>query len=96
MSDYAKRRRMMVDTQVRPADVTKFPIIDAMLTVPREAFVPRDRMEAAYMSENIAIGGSRDQPRDRQVGNLVGGRCGRLDFYTGQSHGNSPVLIIPF
>ncbi len=59
MSDYAKRRRMMVDTQVRPADVTKFPIIDAMLTVPREAFVPRDRMEAAYMSENIAIGGSR-------------------------------------
>ena len=59
MSDYAKRRRMMVDTQVRPADVTKFPIIDAMLTVPREAFVPRDRMEAAYMSENIAIGGNR-------------------------------------
>jgi len=59
MSDYAKRRRMMVDTQVRPADVTKFPIIDAMLTVPREAFVPRDRMEAAYVSENIAIGGNR-------------------------------------
>ncbi|MFZ5965065.1 protein-L-isoaspartate O-methyltransferase family protein [Thalassococcus sp. BH17M4-6] len=59
MSDYASRRRMMVDTQVRPSDVTKFPIIDAMLTVPREAFVPRDRTEAAYVSENIDIGGGR-------------------------------------
>ncbi|SNR25596.1 protein-L-isoaspartate O-methyltransferase family protein [Puniceibacterium sediminis] len=59
MSDYATRRRMMVDTQVRPSDVTKFPIIDAMLDVPREAFVPRDRAEAAYISENIDIGGGR-------------------------------------
>ncbi|MGY9045983.1 hypothetical protein P775_17405 [Puniceibacterium antarcticum] len=59
MSDYATRRRMMVDTQVRPSDVTKFPIIDAMLQVPREAFVPRDRAEAAYMSENVEIGAGR-------------------------------------
>ena len=34
MSDFAARRVMMVDTQVRPSDVTKFPIIDAMLSVP--------------------------------------------------------------
>mgnify|MGYP001221620621 CR=1 FL=1 len=27
MSDFAARRIMMVDTQVRPSDVTKFPII---------------------------------------------------------------------
>ncbi|KMK66113.1 protein-L-isoaspartate O-methyltransferase [Puniceibacterium sp. IMCC21224] len=59
MSDYASRRRMMVDTQVRPSDVTKFPIIDAMLAIPREVFVPRDRSEAAYASENVAIGGGR-------------------------------------
>jgi protein-L-isoaspartate(D-aspartate) O-methyltransferase len=59
MSDYASRRRMMVDTQVRPSDVTKFPIIDAMLDIPREAFVPRDRAEAAYVSENIDIGSGR-------------------------------------
>ncbi|MFW2587816.1 protein-L-isoaspartate O-methyltransferase family protein [Sagittula sp. SSi028] len=59
MSDFATRRRMMVDTQVRPSDVTEFPIIDAMLTVPREAFVPRDRIEAAYVSEHIDLGAGR-------------------------------------
>ena len=50
---------MMVDTQVRPSDVTKFPIIDAMLSVPRELFVPREQIEAAYISENISIGENR-------------------------------------
>lgn len=57
MTDFATRRRMMVDTQVRPSDVTEFPIIDAMLSVPREAFVPTDRIEAAYADELIALGG---------------------------------------
>ncbi len=57
MPDYAVRRTMMVDTQVRPSDVTKFPIIDAMLAVPREKFVPADKREAAYMGENINLGG---------------------------------------
>lgn len=51
MTDYATRRTMMVDTQIRPSDVTKFPIIDAMLSVPRENFVPRDLREAAYVGE---------------------------------------------
>jgi protein-L-isoaspartate(D-aspartate) O-methyltransferase len=50
---------MMVDTQVRPSDVTKFPIIDAMLSVPREAFVPSTMREAAYVGENLDIGGGR-------------------------------------
>ncbi|WP_435312796.1 protein-L-isoaspartate O-methyltransferase family protein [Primorskyibacter sedentarius] len=59
MPDYATRRTLMVDTQIRPSDVTKFPIIDAMLSVPREAFVPRDKREAAYMGENIELGGGR-------------------------------------
>ena len=45
----------MVDTQVRPSDVTKFPIIDAMLAVPREAYVPDNKREAAYMGENLML-----------------------------------------
>lgn len=57
MADYDSRRRMMVDTQVRPSDVTKFPIIEAMLHVPREAFVPPALREAAYVGENLDIGG---------------------------------------
>ena len=59
MPDYAARRTMMVDTQVRPSDVTKFPIIDAMLSVPREAFVPHNLREAAYMGENVDLGAGR-------------------------------------
>ena len=59
MTDYAARRTMMVDTQVRPADVTKFPIINAMLSVPREAFVPDHLREAAYMGDNVDLGANR-------------------------------------
>lgn len=59
MSDFATRRRMMVDTQVRPSDVTKFPIIDALLSVPREEYVPADKREAAYVDGNLDLGGGR-------------------------------------
>ena len=55
MTNFATRRRMMVDTQVRPSDVTEFPIIEAMLTIPREAFVPREKIEAAYASEHVEL-----------------------------------------
>lgn len=59
MPDYAARRRMMVDTQVRPSDVTKFPIIQAMLDVPRDAFVPKALRDAAYAGTNLDIGSRR-------------------------------------
>jgi protein-L-isoaspartate(D-aspartate) O-methyltransferase len=59
MTDFTERRVMMVDTQVRPSDVTKFPIIDAMLIVPRELYLPDDKREAAYVGENVAIGPHR-------------------------------------
>lgn len=59
MADYAQRRTTMVDTQVRPSDVTKFPIIEAMLRIPREVFVPAARSEAAYVGENLDLGGGR-------------------------------------
>lgn len=59
MSDFAARRVMMVDNQIRPSDVTKYPVIAAMLAVPREAFVPADRREAAYMGENLPLGPGR-------------------------------------
>ncbi len=59
MTDFARRRTVMVDTQVRPSDVTKFPIIDALLSVPREAFVPEGLREAAYIGENLPVGPNR-------------------------------------
>lgn len=59
MTDYADRRRMMVDTQIRPSDVTKYPIIDAMLSVPRESFVPDGLREIAYAGQNIDLAPGR-------------------------------------
>ena len=46
MSGFSIARQKMVDGQVRPSDVTDLRIIDAMLAVPREAFVPPDQQGA--------------------------------------------------
>ena len=71
MSDYAARRTMMVDTQVRPSDVTKFPIIDAMLSTPREVFVPDALREAAYIGENLDLGGGRTMLEPRTLAKMI-------------------------
>lgn len=61
----------MVDTQVRPSDVTKFPIIDAMLSIPREEFVPARLREAAYVGENLQIGQGRTLLEPRTFAKMV-------------------------
>jgi protein-L-isoaspartate(D-aspartate) O-methyltransferase len=55
MSDFATARRKMVDGQVRPGDVTDIRIIEAMLEVPREAFVPQDRLGLAYLDLDLDV-----------------------------------------
>ena len=55
MADFAKPRLTMVDTQVRPSDVTNFPIIDAMLSVPREEYVPAALRELAYIGGPLEL-----------------------------------------
>ncbi len=59
MPDFTQLRTTMVDTQVRPSDVTKFPIIEAMLTVPRENFVPEEKRAAAYVGDHVDLGNGR-------------------------------------
>lgn len=71
MTEFASRRMMMVDTQVRPSDVTKFPIIDAMLSVPRETFVPDDKREVAYVGENLALAPGRVVLEARTLAKLL-------------------------
>lgn len=71
MPDYATRRRMMVDTQIRPSDVTKFPIIEAMLSVPREAYVPAGHREAAYVGNNLDVGTGRVMLEPRTLAKLL-------------------------
>ena len=71
MTDYTARRTTMVDTQVRPSDVTKFPIIEAMLAVPREAFVPAELREAAYVGDNLDMGGGRVMLEPRTLAKML-------------------------
>ena len=71
MSDFQTRRITMVDTQVRPQDVTKFPIIAAMLAVPREDFVPQAAREAAYVGGNIALAPRRVVLEARSLAKLL-------------------------
>jgi len=48
MADVVLQRKNMVESQVRPSDMTDRRIIRAMLEVPREAFVPSARRAVAY------------------------------------------------
>ena len=55
MSGFATARQKMVDGQVRPSDVTDIRIIDAMLAVPREAFVPENKQALAYLDLDLDV-----------------------------------------
>ena len=59
MIDYAAAREAMVDRQIRPSDVTRYPIIGAMLAVPRELFVPAELRPVAYLGEHVPIAPGR-------------------------------------
>jgi len=55
MSGFTIARQKMVDGQVRPSDVTDSRIIDAMLAVPREAFVPLGQQAMAYLDIDLDV-----------------------------------------
>ena len=55
MSGSSTARQNMVDGQVRPSDVTDLRIIDAMLAVPREAFVPEGRRALTYLDLDLDV-----------------------------------------
>jgi protein-L-isoaspartate(D-aspartate) O-methyltransferase len=59
MFDTVAARRMMVDGQVRTADVTDPDLIAAMLAVPRERFAPASVAELAYVDNDLPLGGGR-------------------------------------
>lgn len=63
MSDFSIARQNMVDCQVRPSDVTDIKIIDAMLAIPRETFVPKAQRSLAYLDLDIDVseGGAAKQ-----------------------------------
>jgi protein-L-isoaspartate(D-aspartate) O-methyltransferase len=55
MSGFATARQKMVDGQVRTNDVTDTRIIEAMLSLPRELFVPENRRALAYLDIDLDL-----------------------------------------
>jgi protein-L-isoaspartate(D-aspartate) O-methyltransferase len=49
------RGQNMVDGQVRPSDVTDTRILDAMLALPRELFVPESKRALAYLDLDLDV-----------------------------------------
>ena len=73
MFDTAMARRMMVDGQVRTADVTNLELIAAMLAIPREVFAPRSLADQAYLDSDIALGGGRVLLKPMVLAKLIQG-----------------------
>lgn len=55
MTGFSTARQYMVDGQVRPSDVTDDRILEAMLTVPREVFVPASKWALAYLDLDLDV-----------------------------------------
>ena len=55
MSHFVTARQKMVDGQVRPSDVTDIRVIDAMLAVPREEYVPAELRQMAYLDIDLDL-----------------------------------------
>jgi protein-L-isoaspartate(D-aspartate) O-methyltransferase len=64
MIDFAAARRNMVEGQVRTQDVTNRAVIDALLDVPRERFLPADKTALAYLDYDVPLG---DAPTSRRL-----------------------------
>jgi protein-L-isoaspartate(D-aspartate) O-methyltransferase len=63
MSGFATARQKMVDGQVRTNDVTDTRILDAMLALPRELFVPEGRRALAYLDQDLDVSESGARKR---------------------------------
>lgn len=71
MADAALQRKNMVESQVRPSDVTDRRITAAMMAVPRERFVPAATAALAYMDEAIEVGPGQTLIAPRVFARLV-------------------------
>jgi protein-L-isoaspartate(D-aspartate) O-methyltransferase len=71
MIDFAQARRMMVDGQVRPSDVTDRDLLAAMLDVPRERFSPEAFASIAYLDRDIPIDPTRAMLKPMVLARLI-------------------------
>lgn len=71
MADSAAQRKNMVESQVRPSDVTDRRITAAMQTLARETFVPAELCSLAYMDEALYVAPGRAMIAPRNLARLI-------------------------
>ena len=71
MTDSAVQRTNMVESQIRPSDVTDRRILRAMADVPRETFVPAAVATLAYMDGAVPLQGARSLMSPRMFAKLI-------------------------
>ncbi len=71
LMDFAAARHMMVDSQVRPNDVTDLRLLDALETIPRESFLPAGLKEQAYVERELPYAPGRSLIAARDFAKLV-------------------------
>jgi protein-L-isoaspartate(D-aspartate) O-methyltransferase len=63
MTDFSVLRRRMVDNQIRTSEVTDRDVIDAFLSVPREAFAAPDEKPFAYADRELKMAAATSDRR---------------------------------
>ncbi len=71
MTDYTVARLAMVNSQIRPSDVTDHRIQDAMGEIPRELFVPKSKLAKAYADTEIELAEGRTMMRPVHLAKLI-------------------------
>lgn len=69
--DFSEARRRMVDGQLRPNRVTDPRLVEAMLTLPRESFVPAAMAPRAMADADLPLGGGRVMLQPMHLARLI-------------------------
>jgi len=77
--DFARARDFMVESQVRPSDVTDPRIVNAMRRLPRERFVPASKRTIAYGDLEVEVAAGRVLLRARDLAKLIQNLAPRAD-----------------
>lgn len=77
MFDAANARRLMVEGQIRTADVTDTAVLEAMQTLPRERFFPPALVQLAYLDGDVPVRRGRTLLRPMVLAKLV--QAARID-----------------
>ena len=95
-SNFSVLRRTMVDCQIRPADVTDYVILEALLWAPRERFLPERLRPFAYADRDFRLPADQVLLAPRTFAKMLQvGRIGPSDMVldVGCGYGYSAAVV---